>query len=46
MKALSYALICSTALVVTSFAPNEADRYASCAFALIFGMLAALVKEK
>lgn len=38
MNKLAYALIASTALVVTSFAPNRADRFAACGAFLIFAV--------
>ena len=46
MKSLACSIITSTALVVTSFAPDRADRYAACFLVLVFGFLTAVTKDK
>jgi hypothetical protein len=46
MKKLSYAIICSTALVVTAFAPHYADRCVAAGVMFAFAALTVMTNEK
>lgn len=46
MKKLSYAIICSTALVMTCIAHSDVDRFITACFATSFGVACLMTNEK
>lgn len=46
MKKLAYAIIASTGMVMTCFAPNHIDRIAMCGFAVAYAVATILTNEK
>lgn len=45
MKKLAYAVICSTGLIVSAFAPKSEDRSAGVFFACTFGIACIITNE-